>query len=112
GGLRELALVAPSANGIEDMRLDAGNLARHGEAEMRIGAEIRPVQGAVEGGGEQPAGDADRHASPDAELAAGPAGVDEPAIDVMALHVLAQQLAIDRGVQGQERRAETGREGR
>ena len=94
------------------MRLDARHFARHGEAEVGIGAEIGLLQGAVERGGEQAAGDADRHAPADAELAAGPAGVDQPAIDVVALHIFAQQVAIDGGMQRQERGAEAGGEGR
>src|ERR1700728_5287674 len=46
--LGEFALIAPGLDRIEDVRLDAWNLRRHGEAEMRIGAEIRPLQRTVE----------------------------------------------------------------
>src|SRR5271166_1920819 len=89
----EFALAAPSLDRIEDVRLDAGHLVRHGEAEMRIGAEGGLVQRAVERGREQAARHADRHAPADADPAARPAGVDQPAVDVMPGDQVAQQIA-------------------
>ena len=44
----EFTFVAPGPDRIENMRLDARRLRRHREAEVRIGAEVRAVQGAVE----------------------------------------------------------------
>jgi hypothetical protein len=54
----------------------------------------------------------DRHASSRAELTPRPAGVDEPAIDLVTGDEFAQEFAIDRRVQQRERRAETGRKRR
>jgi len=108
GGLIELALVLPGLLRIEQMRLDAGELGRHRKTEIGVGAEFRVAQGSVERGGEERARHFDRHATADAVFSAGPAGIDEPAIDVMTRHQVAQELAIDRRVQRQERSAETG----
>jgi hypothetical protein len=44
GCLGEFIFIAPSLDGIEDMRLDARYFLGNGEAEMRIGAEIRFVK--------------------------------------------------------------------
>ena len=46
----------------------------------------------------------------DAILAAGPAGVDQPAIDIVLGDQLTQHVAVDGGIERQERRAEAGRE--
>ncbi len=92
------------------MRLDARHRRRHRETEIRIGAEVGVLERAVERGGEQRARRLDRHAMADAVFAAGPAGVDEPAIDVVLGDVFLQQVGINRRMARQERRAEAGRE--
>src|SRR5262249_8166655 len=108
--LIELELVLPGLLRIEQMRLDAGQLRRHREAEVRIGAEFRVAQRAIERGGEQRARHLDRHAAADPVDAAGPPGVDEPAIGAVHADQLAQQIAVDRRMPRQEWRAEAGRE--
>ena len=52
----------------------------------------------------------DLHALADAVSAAGPAGIDQPAVGAVLGDLLAQQLAVDRRVARHERRPETGRE--
>src|ERR1700687_3527600 len=47
-GLVELGLVGPGLDGIEDMRLDAGQRGRHREAEISVGAEIGVAQRTVQ----------------------------------------------------------------
>jgi hypothetical protein len=109
-GLVELRLVLPGLVRIEQMRLDAGELGRHREAEIGIGAEFRVAQRTVERRGEQRARHLDRHAAADAVFSAGPTGVDEPAIDAVRADQFAQQIAVDRRMARQERRAEAGGE--
>src|SRR5215470_8424338 len=60
-GLIELELVLPGLLRIEQVWLDAAKLGRHPEAEIRIGAEFRVFQRAVERRGEQRARYLDRH---------------------------------------------------
>ena len=57
-----------------------------------------------------PASRLDRHAAAGAVFAAGPAGVDQPAIDIVLGDQVAQQVAVDRRIARQERRAEAGGE--
>ena len=92
------------------MRLDARHRGRHREAEIRIGAEAGVLQRAVERAGDQRARHLDRHAAADAVDAAGPAGVHQPAVDLVLGDVVAQQVAVFRRRTRQERRAEAGRE--
>ena len=92
------------------MRLDARHRGRHREAEIRIRAEVGVLERTVERGGDQCAGRLDRHTAADAVDAAGPAGVDQPDVDIVLLDVVAQQVGIDRRIARQERRAEAGRE--
>ena len=74
---------------------------------MRKSASLsEPLSAAVK----QRARRLDRHAAADAVFAAGPAGIDQPAIDLVLVDVVAQQIGIDRRVARQERRAEAGRE--
>src|SRR3546814_2528143 len=58
------------------------------------------------------AGHLDRHARAGAILAAGPAGVDQPAIDAALGNALLQKIAINRRMTRHERRAEAGGESR
>src|SRR3984957_10459175 len=109
-GVVELRLVLPGLVRIEQVRLDAGELGRHGEAEIGIGAGFCVAQRAVERRREQRARHLYRHAGADAVFAPGPAGVDEPAVDAVDADQLAQQVAVDRRMPRQERRAEAGRE--
>ena len=109
---RELALVAPGLDRLENVRLDAGNLLRHGETEVRIGAEISAMQRTVKRGRHQPSRHPNRHAPSGAELAAGPSGIDEPTIDMVPRDQIAQKIAVNSRMQRQERRAETGRKRR
>ena len=92
------------------MRFDAGQRGRHGEAKILVGAEIGVAQRAVQRRGEQRPRHLDRHAAAGAVFAAGPAGVDQPAIDTVLGDQITQQIAIDRRVARQEWRAEAGRE--
>ena len=92
------------------MRLDAGQRGRHREAEIFVGAEIGVAQRAVQRRGEQRARHLDRHAAAGAVFAAGPAGVDQPAIDIVFGDQVAQQVAVHGRIARQERRAETGGE--
>src|SRR6266436_320785 len=82
-GLVELGLVGPGLDGIEDMRLDAGQRGRHRESEILVGAEIGVAQRAVQRRRQQRPRHLDRHAAAGAVFAAGPAGVDQPAIDTV-----------------------------
>ena len=68
---------------------------RHREAEIFVGAEFDVAQAAVQRRGEQRARHLDRHAAAGAVFAAGPAGVDQPAIDIVLGDQLAQHVAID-----------------
>ena len=92
------------------MRLDPGDRGRHREAEIRIGAELGVAQRTVERGGQQRARHLDRHAPADAVFARGPAGVDQPAIDIVHGDQFAQQVAVHGRMTRQERRAEAGGE--
>src|SRR3546814_4567172 len=58
------------------------------------------------------AGHLDRHARAGAVLAAGPAGVDQPAIDAALGNALFQKIAVNRRMTRHERRAEAGGESR
>src|SRR4051812_7781692 len=81
GRLPEGRFVLPGLDRVEDMRLDARDGGWHRESEIRVAAEISPVERAVERGGEKATRDPDRHAAAGAVLSAGPSGVHEPAID-------------------------------
>ena len=76
-----------------------------------IVAELDILQAAVERCIQERAGFLDRHALADAVLAAGPAGVDQPAVDIALGDALLEQVAVDRRMARHERRAEAGREG-
>ena len=105
-------LVGPGAARIEDRSCRRPDRDRHFEAEVRILAELDILEAAVERGVEQRARRLDRHALADAIFAAGPAGVDQPAIDAALGDPLLEQIAVDRRMARHERRAEAGREGR
>ena len=105
-------LVGPGVARVEDRAVDARHADRHLEAEIRVVAELDIVEAAVERGVEQSAGRLDRHAAADAIFAAGPAGVDQPAVDAALGDPLLEQIAVDARVARHERRAEAGREGR
>src|SRR5262249_50650848 len=81
--LVELRFVSPGLEGIKQVRLNAGNGGGDGKSEIWIGAEGRGLERAVERGRQQRAGHLDGHPSTGAEFATGPAGIDQPAIDVM-----------------------------
>ena len=68
---------------------DARQRGRHREAEIFVGAEFGVAQRAVQRRGQQRPRHLDRHAAAGAVFAAGPAGVDQPAIDI----VLGDQVA-------------------
>src|SRR3546814_4715248 len=94
--------------------LDARNRDRKFEAEIRILAEFGVVEAAVERGVQKRARRLDRHAldAVHRRHAAGPAGVDEPALDAALGDALLQKIAIDRRMARHEGGTETGREGR
>src|SRR5512139_948233 len=92
----ELCLVLPGLEWIEQMRLYTLHRGRHGETEVRIGAEVSILKRSIESSGQQRAGRLDRHAAAFAVLAAGPARIDQPAVDLMPGDVVAQQVGIDR----------------
>ena len=92
------------------MRLDARQRGRHRKAEIFVGAEVGIAKRAVQRRGEQCARHLDRHAAAGAVFAAGPPGIDQPAVDIVFRNQLAQQIAVNGGVARQERRAEAGRE--
>ena len=94
------------------MRLDARHIGRHSKTEIGIGLEIGLAERTVKGGAQETARHADRHPAADAVFSAGPTGVDQPAIDMMLGDEIAQQIAIDRGMRGHERRTKTRRERR
>src|ERR1700722_13148858 len=71
-GLIEGRFVLPGLHRIEQMRLDAGHRGRHREAEIRIGAEARVLERAVERSGHQRACRLDRHGAAQPPRAAGP----------------------------------------
>src|SRR3546814_5532286 len=91
-------LVGPSIPGIEDRAVDARNRDRKFEAEIRVLAEFGVIEATVERRVEQRAGRLDRHTADAVHRghAAGPAGVDEPALDAALRDALFQQVAIDR----------------
>src|SRR4029453_4442153 len=97
-GLGESRLVLPSLHWVEDVRLDARDRGRHGETEIGIASKIGAVEGAVESGREQPAGDANWHAPAGPVLAARPSGIDEPAIDRVLGDQVPEEVAVDRGM--------------
>ena len=78
---------------------------------MRVGAEFRVVQVPAHGGGEERPGGLDGHAVTFTIGAPGPAGVHQPAGDIMRGDKLAKQIAIDAGMARNEGRAEAGGEG-
>src|SRR3546814_1856918 len=84
------------------------------EAEIRVLAEFGVIEATVERRVEQRAGRLDRHTADAVHRghAAGPAGVDEPALDAAHRNAHFQQIAIDRRVARHEGGAEAGREGR
>src|SRR3954463_6750310 len=61
GRLPEGRFVLPGLDRVEDMRLDARDGGWHRESEIRVAAEISPVERAVERGGEKATRDPDRH---------------------------------------------------
>ena len=104
-------LVSPGLARIEDRAVDARNGNRHFEPEVRIGAEFGIVQATVERRVQERAGGLDRHAAAGTIFAAGPAGVEQPALNPALGDPLLQQIAVDAGVARHERRTETGGEG-
>src|SRR6185369_10541743 len=76
-----LCRVRPGAPRVEDRRVDARNGHRHLEPEVRVLAELDIVEAAIERGIEERTRLLDGHALADAILAAGPAGVEQPALD-------------------------------
>ena len=110
GRLGEGGLILPGLDRVEDMRLDAGHRCGNGETEIRVPAEVGAVERAVERRRQQATRHADRHAPPGAVAAAGPAGVHQPAIDMVLGDEVAQQVGVFRRVARQEGRAEAGRE--
>src|SRR5690625_4969536 len=65
--------IGPGAPRIEQFRIDARAGDRNLEAEIRVGAELRIRQLALERGAEQTTSRVDRHARADAIATAGPA---------------------------------------
>src|SRR3546814_13348005 len=78
---------------------------------IRVLAEFGVIEATVERRVEQRAGRLDRHTADAVHRrhAAGPAGVDEPALDAALRNALFQQIAIDRRVARPEGGAEAGR---
>src|SRR5258708_37528905 len=91
-----LSRIGPGAARVEDRRVDARHFDRHVETEVRVFAEPGVLQRAVERSLEQSTRFLDRHALAGAVLAAGPAGVDQPAIDPAFGDPLLEQIAVDR----------------
>src|SRR5678816_1469715 len=85
--------VRPGAARVEQLAVDFGHRDRHVEAEVGILAELDVLQAAVERGVEQRAGFLDRHALANAKFAAGPAGVDQPAVDLARGDPLLEEIA-------------------
>ena len=77
---------------------------------MRVLDIARALQAAVQHGGQQGAGVLDAHAAAGAVCAAGPAGVDQPAIRAVLGNEVGQHAAIHLGVARDERGTEAGGE--
>src|SRR5271155_1261877 len=88
-------LVGPGAARVEHLVRHLGAAFRHEEAEIRLLADGRRGEAAVERGAQQGAGMGDRHAPPGAISAARPAGIDEPALRPMLANQGTQHLGID-----------------
>src|SRR5438309_2330867 len=87
--------VRPGIPWVEDRIIDARDRDRHFEAEIRVFAELNVVEAAVESGIEQCARFLDRHALADTILAAGPAGIDQPAVRATLGDTLLEQVPVD-----------------
>src|SRR5216684_1062843 len=86
--------VRPGGAGIEHAVRHLRATLRHVEAEMALLAHRRRAEPAVERGTHQGAGMGDRHALPDAVGAARPAGIDEPALRLVAGDALAEHPGV------------------
>src|SRR5258707_5821855 len=109
GGLVEFGLVFPGVDRIEDLARDTRQRGGNRKAEIFIGTEFHIAQATVEYSGEQRARHLDRHPAAGAVFAAGPAGIDQPAIHTVLRDQIAQHVAVDGGIERQERRTEAGR---
>src|SRR5688572_6357765 len=107
-----VVLVGPGGARVEDGAVHARDSDRNVEAEVRVLAELGRVQASVERGVEQGSRRLDRHALAYAVLAAGPAGVEQPALHLTLGDPYLEQVAVDARVARHERGAEAGAEGR
>ena len=110
--LAELGFRRPRLHGVQNVGVDSRHCCRHGQAEIFVRAEIHLLERTVERSRQQRARNLDRHALADAWLPAGPAGVHQPAVNLVFGDELAQQVAVNRRMARQERVAKAGREGR
>ncbi|QTK80153.1 hypothetical protein AT6N2_C2567 [Agrobacterium tumefaciens] len=90
--------ISPGGTRIEDRAVDTVKRLRNGEAKIRIGAELGILQVAGKSSRQKRARRLDGHTLADAISAAGPAGVDEPAIHAVLADQLTQQVAVFRRV--------------
>ena len=102
--------VRPGALGVEQRRLDAVDGNRHLEPEDRVRAGLGPGELAGDCSAHDGAADLDRHAAADAGAATGPAGVDQPDVDAVALDSVLEQRRVDLRRLREERGAEAGAE--
>ena len=92
------------------MRLDPRHRGRDRKAEIGIGAEARVAKRAVERTGHERSRRLDRHPPSDPVDAAGPARIDQPAVDLVVVDVFAHEVAVFPRRPRQERRRKAGRE--
>src|SRR5690606_41336588 len=76
-------LVGQSLTGVKERAVDARHSDWNREPEIRILAELDVLQRTVQGCRQKRARYRDRHTLANAVSAAGPAGVDQPAIDIV-----------------------------
>ena len=112
GGLRVVrGRIGPGAARQEHVGGDARHLGGHGESEGRLAHGRRAVELAAERGAHDGPGVREAHPLADAEAAAGPSRIHEPALHAVPGDLLAQHRRVHVGVPRQERSAEAGGEG-
>ena len=109
-----IGLVGPCLARVEDCAVNAFNRYWKFETEIRVFTEFSVVQAAVKRRIEQRPSCLDRHPANAGHrrLAAGPTGIDQPALNRALGDPLFQQIAINARMARHERRAETGRKSR
>ena len=104
--------IRPGIAWVQDFGVYTIELGGNLETEHRIGAHRLVLEFSRKRSIQQRAGSLDRHARAGTEFASGPAGIDQPAVNLVIGNELAQQVAVNGGMPRHERCAKARRKRR